>query len=251
MRRFFTLLKREIGHYFHQPLAYVVLFFFLLLTGFDFHAGVNALNRETGQTTVVEAFFNTILFWFPLVLMFPLLTMRLFSEEYKLGTIETLMTAPVRDWQVVLAKYFGAFVFYVVLWLPTVLYFWIFHLVSHRSSAAAFSSYLGAYSIVLLVGLFYLAIGCLASALTQNQIIAAIAAFALICAMFFISYLSLLFPSSAPFLQEITYYFSTTEHMAEFSRGLLDTRPVVFYLSMTAFTLFLTLHVFQYRRWRK
>lgn len=251
MRRFFTLLGRETGHYFHQPMAYVVLFFFLLLTGFNFHAGLTALNRETGQTTVVEAFFNTILFWIPLLIIFPLLTMRLFSEEYKLGTIEALMTAPVRDWQVVLAKYAGAVVFYIVLWLPSALYFWIFQMVSHRGAATAWSSYFGAYAIVLLVGLFYLAIGCLASALTQNQIVAAIGAFALICGMFFINLLSLLFRSSAPFLQEITYYFSTTEHMSEFSRGLLDTRPVVFYLSMTAFTLFLTLHVFQYRRWKK
>lgn len=251
MRRFFTLLGREVGHYFHTPLAYVVLFFFLLLTGFNFHAGLTALNRETGQTTVVEAFFNTVLFWIPLLLIFPLLTMRLFSEEYKLGTIETLMTAPVRDWQVVLAKFFGAFVFYVTLWLPSILYFWIFQLVAHRGAATAFSCYLGAYAMVLMIGLFYLAIGCLASALTQNQIVAAIAAFALICGMFFLNLLSQLFRSSAPFLQEITYYFSTTEHMGEYSRGLFDTRPVVFYLSMTAFTLFLTLHVFQYRRWKK
>lgn len=251
MHRFSTLLRREVGHYFHQPLAYVVLFFFLLLTGFNFHAGLTALNRETGTTTVVEAFFNTILFWIPLLLIFPLLTMRLFSEEYKLGTIETLMTAPVRDSEVVLAKYFGAFLFYTTLWLPSILYFWIFRIVTGRGAATAFSSYLGAYSIVLLVGLFYLAIGCLASTLTQNQIVAAVASFALICGMFFINYLSLLFPTTAPFLQEITYYFSTAEHMAEFSRGLFDTRPVVFYLSMAAFTLFLALHVFQYRRWKK
>ncbi len=251
MRRFFILLNREVSHYFHQPLAYVVLFFFLLLTGFNFQTQLTALNRETGQTTVVEAFFNNILFWFPLILIFPLLTMRLFSEEYKMGTIETLMTAPVRDWQVVLAKFFGAFIFYATLWLPSILYFWIFQMVAHRGAATAFSSYVGAYAIVLLVGLFYLSIGCLASALTQNQIVAAIAAFALICSMFFINLLSMLFRTTAPFLQEITYYFSTTEHMAEFSRGLLDTRPVVFYLSMTAFTLFLTLHVFQYRRWKK
>lgn len=251
MRRFFTLLNREISHYFHQPLAYVVLFFFLLLTGFNFQTQLTALNRETGQTTVVEAFFNNILFWFPLILIFPLLTMRLFSEEYKMGTIETLMTAPVRDWQVVLAKFFGAFVFYATLWLPSILYFWIFQIFANRAAATAFSSYLGAYAIVLLVGLFYLAIGCLTSALTQNQIVAAIASFALICSMFFINLLSNLFPATAPLLLELTYYFSTVEHMKEFSRGLLDTRPVVFYLSMTAFTLFLTLHVFQYRRWKK
>ena len=123
MKRFLTLLAREVSHYFHQPLAYIVLFFFLLLTAANFHAGLVALNREPGQTSVVEAFFNTVLFWFPFVLIFPLLTMRLFSEEYKLGTIETLMTAPVRDGQVVVAKFLGSFVFYLVLWAPSLLYF--------------------------------------------------------------------------------------------------------------------------------
>jgi len=250
MRRFFTLFSREVSHYFHQPLAYVVLFFFLLLTGFNFHTGLTVLNRESGETTMVEAFFNTVLFWFPLILIFPLLTMRLFSEEYKLGTIETLMTAPVRDGQVVLAKFFGAFVFYVVLWAPSVLYFVIFQQVTGQSAAGAMSSYLGAYTLLILIGLFYLAIGCLASALTNNQIVAAVMAFAIICLMFFLSLLSFLFLNASPALREITYYFSTIEHMADFSRGIFDTRPVVFYLSMTLFTLFLTLHVFQYRRWK-
>ncbi len=250
MRRFFTLLNREVAHYFHQPLAYVVLFFFLLLTGFNFHAGLNALNRETGQTSMVEAFFNTVLFWFPFILIFPLLTMRLFSEEYKMGTIETLMTAPVRDWQVVLAKYFGAFVFYVVLWAPSLLYFLIFQWLARRGAAEAVGSYFGAYAMLILVGGFYLSIGCLASALTKNQIVAAVVSFSLISLMFFLSLLSFLFLNTSPALRELTYYFSTIEHMGEFSRGLFDTRPVVFYASMTVFVLFLTHHVFQYRRWK-
>ena len=114
MKRFLTLLGREVRHYFHQPLAYIVSFFFLLLTAAIFHAGLLALNREPSQTSVVEAFFNTVLFWFPFILLFPLLTMRLFSEEYKLGTIETLMTAPVRDGQVVLAKFLGSLFFYLI-----------------------------------------------------------------------------------------------------------------------------------------
>jgi ABC-2 type transport system permease protein len=104
--------------------------------------------------------------------------------------------------------------------------------------------------MIILIGLFYLSIGCLASALTQNQIVAAVMAFALICMMFFVSLLSFLFLNASPALRELTYYFSTIEHMADFSRGIFDTRPVVFYLSMTTFTLFLTFHIFQYRRWK-
>ncbi len=251
MRRFLTLFNREVAHYFHQPLAYVVLFFFLLITGFNFHADLTALNREPGQVSVVGAFFNTVLFWFPFVLIFPLLTMRLFSEEYKLGTIESLMTAPVRDIQVVLAKFFGALFFYIVLWAPSILYFVLFQWFTGVSAAESLGAYLGAYGLVLLVGMFYLSLGCFASALTSNQIVAAIIAYALICLMFFLSLLSLLFLSASTGLRELTYYFSTLEHMADFSRGIIDTRPIVFYLSMTVFMLFCTFHVFQYRRWKR
>lgn len=250
MRRFFTLLKREIRHYFHQPLAYIVLFCFLLIIGFIFQLGVGALNRATSQTTLVEAFFDSILLWFPFILTFPLLTMRLFSEEYKLGTIETLMTAPVGDLAVVLSKYVGALAFYLILWVPTLLYFVIFHVVTGQSAAQSFSQYFGSYLLLFLVGAFYLAIGCLASSLTSNQIVAAIVSFALICLMFFLSVVTFVFPSADRFLGDIVYYFSTIEHMADFSQGVFDTRPIALYLSLTLFTLFLTFHVFQHRRWR-
>jgi ABC-2 type transport system permease protein len=244
MRRFYTLLGRELAAAFHQPLAYVVLFFFLVITGFNFHAGISLLNRAAGSTTMVEAFFNTVYFWFPFVLVFPLITMRVFAEEAKLGTIETLMTAPVRDGQVVFAKYAGALIFYLILWLPSLLYFVMFQVVTNRSAAGAVGSYLGAYAML------YTALGRLASALTDNQIVAAVMAFAGILALFFLGLLSLFLPAAGPFMREVTYYFSPVQHMMDFSRGIFDTRPVVFYLSSTVVVLFATFHVFQYRRWK-
>jgi ABC-2 type transport system permease protein len=250
MRKFRTLLGRELGSAFHQPLAYVVLFFFLLITGFNFHAGVSLLNRATGGTTMVEAFFNTVYFWFPFLLVFPLITMRVFAEEAKLGTVETLMTAPVRDVQVVFAKYFGALAFYLILWLPSLLYFVVFQAVTDRSAAGAAGSYLGAYAMILLLGMLYTALGCLASALTDNQIVAAVMAFAAILGLFFLSMLTLVMPSAGPLVREIAYYFSPVQHMMDFSRGIFDSRPVVFYLTSTALALFATFHVFQYRRWK-
>lgn len=250
MRRFFTLLGRELGSAFHQPLAYVVLFFFLLITGFNFHAGVSLLNKSAGSTTMVEAFFNTVYFWFAFVLVFPLITMRVFAEEAKLGTIETLMTAPVRDGQVVFAKYFGALFFYLILWLPSLLYFFVFQWVTAMSAAGAAGSYLGAYSMLILIGMLYTAIGCLASALTDNQIVAAVIAFAGILGLFFLGLLSLFLPGAGPFVRELTYYFSPIQHMMDFSRGIFDTRPVVFYLSSTLLVLFAVFQVFKYRRWK-
>ncbi len=247
---FFTLLNREIRAYFLSPVAWVVWFFFLLLTGFNFYAGVAALNRGPSEVTVVEAFFNTVFFWFGFVLIFPLITMRLFSEEYKMGTIEPLMTAPVRDSQVVLAKYGSALFFYVVLWLPSLLYFVVFNLVTRLDAAGASGPYLGAYAILLLLGMFYLSLGCLASALTRNQVVAAIMSFSVITLLFFTGLLSIFLLSVTPTLRVMTGYFSALEHMSEASRGFFDSRPLVFYLSLTAFVLFLTFHVFQSRRWR-
>ncbi len=249
IRRFHTLLWHEISHYFRSPLTYVVLFFYLLLTGFIFHAAVSVLNASPSQFSLVEAFFSTVFFWFSFILIFPFITMRLFSEEYQLGTIETLMTAPVRSGEVVLSKFFAAFFFYVVLWVPSLLYFVIFELQTGARAADAVGPYIGGYGLLLLIGMFYISIGCLASAMTSNQLVAAGISFSLITILFFMGLLSLALNVN-PFLRDLTEYLSAIEHMMEFSRGLFDSRPVVFYLSMTVLTLYLTFQVFQYRKWR-
>jgi ABC-2 type transport system permease protein len=250
VRKFFILFGREVSCAFRQPLAYVVLFFFLLVTGFNFQAGVTLLNQGDSTTTMVEAFFNTVYFWFPFTLAFPLITMRVFAEEAKSGTIEMLMTAPVRDWQVVLAKYAGCVFFFAVLWAPSAIYFVMFRQIVGIDPGSAVGSYVGAYSMLVLMGMFFVAIGCLASALTDNQIVAAIMTFAAVLFLFFIGLLSFLLPATGSFLREATYYFSPIEHMMDFSRGIFDTRPVVFYLSSTLAVLFALFHAFQYRRWK-
>jgi len=250
MSRFLTLLFREIKSYFYSPVAYVVLFFFLLLTGFNFYAGISLLNRGPTEVTVVEAFFNTVLFWFGFVLIFPLITMRTFAEEFKMGTIEGLMTAPVRDSQVILAKFGGALFFYIVLWLPSLAYFRIFEWTTGASAAHATGAYWGSYLLLLLLGMFYLSIGCLASVLTHNQIIAAVISFCAITLLFFMGLLSFIVLNVSPFLRDIVGYFSAIEHMGEFSKGVIDSRPIVFYLSMTTLVLALTFHVFQSRKWK-
>src|SRR5437016_11971360 len=141
MRKFYTLLWREVCGYFYSPIAYIVLVFFLLVAGVDFYFQISFMNQRPVQYSVEEAFFNSVFFWFAFVLIFPLITMRLFAEEFKLGTIEPLMTAPVRDLQVVLAKFFGALVFYILLWIPTLLYFWIFQKITDRKSTRLNSSH--------------------------------------------------------------------------------------------------------------
>src|SRR5213596_1397304 len=115
MLKFYTVLSRDVRSYFLSPIAYIVRIFFLIISGIDFYFQVSFMNQRPVQYPVQEAFFNSIFFWFAFVLIFPLITMRLFAEEFKLGTIEPLTTVPVRDWQVVLSKFFGALVFYLIL----------------------------------------------------------------------------------------------------------------------------------------
>ena len=250
MTKFFTLLAREVRSYFYSPIAYIVLVFFLLVSGVDFYFQISFMNQRPVPYSVQEAFFNSVFFWFAFVLIFPLITMRLFSEEFKLGTIEPLMTAPVRDWQVVLSKYFGALIFYVILWIPTLLYFVIFQALTHQPASGSIGSYLGSYLMLLLLGMFYLSIGCFASVLTKNQIVAAVISFATITLLFFLGLVSFILLDVGSETRQLLGYFSAIEQMGTLSRGVIDTRPIVLYLSMTVVMLTFTYQAFQSRKWR-
>src|SRR5436190_783581 len=250
MRKFYTLLSREVRGYFHSPIAYIVLIFFLIVSGIDFYFQISFMNQRQVQYTVQEAFFNSVFFWFAFVLIFPLITMRLFAEEFKLGTIEPLMTAPVRDSQVVLAKFFGALVFYIVLWLPTLLYFAIFQKITHQPAANSTGAYWGSYLMLLLLGMFYLSIGCLASVVTKNQIVAAVISFCAITLHFFSGLISFILTEVSSSTRQLLGYFSAIEQMGTLSRGEIDTRPMVLYVSMTIVVLTLTYQAFQSRKWR-
>ena len=254
MRRFYTLLSREVRGYFYSPIAYVVLVFFLIVGGVDFCIPIvgvlSYMNGHPYAYTVPEAFFNSGLFWFVFILSFPLITMRLFAEEFKLGTIETLMTAPVRDWEVVLSKFFGALIFYITLWLPTLIYFGLFQAVTHQPAFGSTGAIWGTYGILLLLGAFYISIGCLASVLTKNQIVAAVISFVTLVLLFLLGLAPVVTLQISSTTRQLLGYFSAVEHMLTFSRGEFDTRPVVLYLSMTIVMLTLTYQAFQARKWR-
>ena len=250
MRKFYTLLSREVSSYFYSPIAYIVLVFFLFVSGADFYFQISFMNQRAVQYSVQEAFFNSVFFWFAFVLIFPLITMRLFAEEFKLGTIETLMTAPVRDWEVVASKFMAALVFYMSLWLPSLLYFLIFGWLGNRSAIGFAGQILAPYLLLLVMGMFNVALGCLASALTSNQIVAAMISLVLTIGFFFVTLINYVVNSSSPILREITAYVAQLDHMDSFSRGIVDSRVFVFYPSMTLLLLATTYQVFQYRRWK-
>jgi ABC-2 type transport system permease protein len=250
MRKFFVLLNREVRSYFYSPIAYIVLVFFLLLSGVNFYYVISYMNHRPMEASIQQVYFNWVLFWIPFVLIFPLITMRAFAEEFKLGTIEPLMTAPVRDWQVVLAKYFGTLIFYIVLWIPTLFYFVIFQALAHPPAANSTGAYIGTYLMLLLLGMFYLSVGCLASALTKNQIVAAVISFCVITLLFFLGLVSFILLDISSSTRQLLGYFSAIEQMGTLSRGEIDTRPIVLYLSMTVVMLTLTYQAFQSRKWK-
>src|SRR3979490_784196 len=165
MRRFFTLLARELSAFYFSPIAYVVLFFFLILNGLSFWFSLALLSRGPSQLTLIQAFFNTLFFWIAYLLVFPVITMRSFAEEFKLGTIETLMTAPVRDWEVIASKFMAALIFYLSLWLPSLLYFLIFGWLGNRTAIGSAAQVWAPYLLLLVMGMFNVALGCLASAM--------------------------------------------------------------------------------------
>ena len=250
MRQLLILLKRELMAYFYSPVAYIVLCFFLLASGFDIYSSVSVLNRGPQEVTLVEVFFTSIVFWFAMLLLVPLITMRLYSEEFKLGTIETLMTAPVNDWQVVAAKFLGAFVFYLVLWAPTAQYFSFFNWLTGQQDVQSQGALWGSYLLIAVLGAFYISIGCLASVLTRNQIVAAIISTVTVILFFFTGFLGYLLPNVSQGFQDFVAYFSTFMHMRDYNHGIIDTRPLVFYLSMTLLLQVVTFQVFQYRKWK-
>ena len=245
-RALWILWKREVGAILHSPIAWVLLTCMSLINGFSFSQCVAYLDQGVKEFTVMQIYFYIFHFWFLLIILVPILTMRLFSEEYKTGTIEMLLTAPVKDGDVILSKFFGVLFFYWLLWIPSLLGLAIFQAVTHQAVPVAWIPLGFSYLMVTLVGMLYLSIGLFASVLTRNQAVAAMISFTMIALLFFSGFLSYLVRD--PGWREALNYIFTLEQMRSFSAGLFDSRPVVFYLSGTVFFLILTRQVMAGRR---
>jgi ABC-2 type transport system permease protein len=197
-------------------------------------------------------------FWFIFALIPPLLTMRLLAEERGMGTLEALLTAPIRDWQVVAGKFIGAVLFYCVLWIPTAVYLPILLNMNFTGGVEnpnvtvgidpsyAWGSYVGLF----LVGLMFLAIGLFVSSLVKNQLVAAMMSLAVVLVFVAASFvLPLLDANTLP--ARVVRFLSVPDHFRrDFTRGVIDTRPVVLYLSVTLFCLSLTVRSLETRRLR-
>jgi ABC-2 type transport system permease protein len=225
----------------------VVMMFFLIVMGVTFAVIVNYLNQGPTQLTAMKIMFS--MFWLPSLVVIPMITMRLLAEEKRSGTIEMLMTAPVTDFEVVFAKYLGAVVLYTLMWALTGLYVLILRHYSGGSTALDLGPIACGYIGVLVIGQFLIAVGVLTSSLTKNQVTAALMSFALIFILLIVvNWLGFLFQGGP--INKIVKALSAFDYMEDFSRGILDVRPIVLYLSGTAAALFITTRAVESRKWR-
>lgn len=250
MQAYITLVRRELGSYFVSLTGYTVIAVVLLLLGISFCYVLEVLNAKPTDLPITELFYNTYYLWLILLLTAPVITMRSFALEKATGTFETLMTTPVSDVQVVLAKFTGALLFYVAVWLPLLGCVIVVSKLTHDPAALDPGVTASAFLGIFLIGCVYVALGCFASSLTRNQIIAAMVSFALGMAFFLLSFFKFVVTPRATWQTEVFKHISLFEHMEDFVRGVVDTRTVVFYLSLTLWFLYLTVKVVESRRWK-
>jgi ABC-2 type transport system permease protein len=234
MRAIWTIMKRELGSYFGSPVAYVFLVMFLLLTGFFTFTAGNFFER--GEASL-SAFFG----WHPWVylVLVPAVGMRLWAEERRSGTLELLLTMPVAPWQAIVAKFLASWAFLAValaLTFPTVI---TVNLLGDPDNGVIVAGYLGSF---LLAGA-YLAISCMTSAMTRNQVVAFILSVVLCLFLILAGFnpvTDLMVRWASPAVVDTVAAFSVITHFDGFQRGVIDTRNLFFFLSVIGFALFAT-----------
>jgi ABC-2 type transport system permease protein len=231
-----AITKRELRTYFNSPVAYIVVMVFMLLAGYLFW---NTVLIE--KQAEMRGYFGLTPMLFTFIV--PAMTMRLLAEEKGSGTLELLITMPVRDWEVVLGKFLAALGLLAVLLGLTLVYAFSLSRIGPVDNGPTYGGYFG----LLLMGAAYVAIGVMASSLTKNQIVAFILAFGICFAMYLFGRVVQIVP---PALQPIVAFLSIDTHFESISRGVIDTRDVLYYLSVVAVSLVVATVAIDSRRWK-
>jgi len=250
MRIFLTLTRRELAAFFVSFTGYVIIAAVTLLIGWSFVVLMTNLGSNPSPMPVTELFYRTYFFWLIVLLATPVITMRLFALEKFSGTFETLMTTPVGDLQVVAAKFAAALIFYTIMWLPMLPCLFVARHFTNQPGTLDPGTVGGMYLGVFLVGSLFLSLGCFASALCRSQMAAAMISFVLGVSLFSLGFLAQAITAVVQWRTQLLSYFGLFDQMNNFARGVVDTRTLVFYLSLTAFFLFLTLRMVESRRWK-
>ena len=248
MRVYLTLLRRELSGYFTSFSGYIIIAAVLFLLGLSFNDLLSKLDSPM-EMPLTEGFFITFYFWLVFLPTAPVMTIRTFALERFSGTYETLMTAPVGDLKVVLAKFSGALVFYALTWLPLLGYLLMVRQYSDDPATLEYSVVASTFLGIMLIGGVYMSAGCFASSLTRSQTVAAMISYALGSMMFLLSLRALVAPP-AGWQAKLYGHIAMTQHLEQFARGTVDSAAVVYYLSLTSLFLFLTWKVVESRRWK-
>jgi len=254
MRNLLPIYKRELKAYFVSPVAYVVLVIFLVIAGFFFTSIVRWFSYyslqaqqspygapEMNITAWLEGFFMNTAVWILFVL--PLLSMRLFSEEKRQGTMELLFTYPIRDAETVLGKYFACATIYVAMLGASAVNMLVLAKYGDPEFGPIFSAYLGLF----LMGASFLAVGIFVSSLTENQIVAAIGTFGALLLLWVIHWVS---TTANPQVGRVLEEISVIERYSGFAKGVIEIKDIVYYILFAVFFIFLTLRVLESKKWR-
>ncbi len=240
-----ALFRKELLSYFVSPLFYVVAAVFLCLSGYYFYTDLVFFVTFGFGMNILENFWQLLLVDLRLVMLLsiPLLTMRLFAEEKKLGTIELLLTYPVRDGEVFFAKFAACAVIFGVLLGGTLLYPLYVHTLQPFPWVPLVAGYLGLF----LLGLSFIACGVFVSSLTESQVVAGMATIGILLLCWIISWNE---AATSPGLLRVLVRVSMFDHFQTFARGVIDAQDVAYFLSFIGFFGFLTLRVLESRKWR-
>ena len=236
MKKILALFIREFQAYFFSRMAYVVLAAFLVISGYFFSLILEATREATLRYTLSNMTI-TLLF------ITPLITMRLLAEERSTGTIETLMTDPVREVDVVIGKFLAAFSFYILLLVPTLFYIMILKLVGNPDMGPLITGYIG----LVLVGSVFISIGVLASSLSKNQIVAGVISLVSLLLLWVIGWAGEARPGV---FARVGGYLGFFDHLEPFQKGIIDTKDVIYYITTSVLFLFLSVRILEARKWK-
>ncbi len=229
--------KREVQAYFYQPIAYVLIGLFFLVSSIYFTMGTVYYNRAAEMNSLLQS----IIFLFTFII--PILTMRILTEERKNGTEVLLVTSPVNITQIVLGKFLASFTVFLVMYASTLIYLVILYILGGKPEVPML---IGGYLAFLLVGAAFISIGVFASSLTENQIVAAIISFVI---LLLVNLMDAIISVTSGIFAKILDAFSLLSRYSDMNSGILDFTSIIYYLSFTAVFLFLTTRVIDKRRW--
>lgn len=226
---------KELRSFFNSPVAYVVIIVYLIFLGYLFTNSLFLYGQSTLRTV-----FDTSEF---LLLFFaPAMTMRLISEEKKSGTLELLVTKPVREFEIILGKFLAAWGLLFFTLLPTLCYYFTVASLGNLDVGVVIGGYIG----LMLLGGVFLAVSLFCSSLTENQIIAVIVSFGIVFLLWFIDKVLIYLPGS---IATVIEYLGVDYHFSNIARGVIDSRDIIYYLSAIGFSLYMGTAVLEKRRW--